>query len=210
MNLPETGKNPLGKPRNAYSALVTYRQTEAHALHVAGPGTLQSTDPRRQEQRPLISNLHYEQRQTMYRSSTPNNSRRQNYKTRLYDHKNFGPVLATPRKHSTPGPTNTAEVQKSSEQADDHSTNTRPSYKALSIRRQQKKQQQKKLLLKIHPYLTNNHGKGKVRPRTGHEDPEGEQTYSSTLPSTSALDGGGWSRPRPGRFNPGKDPVPIV
>ena len=34
--------------------------------------------------------------------------------------------------------------------------------------------------------------------------------YSSTLPSTSALDVGGWSAPRPGRFTPGKDPVPIV
>ena len=30
--------------------------------------------------------------------------------------------------------------------------------------------------------------------------------YSCTLPSTSALDGGGWSAPRPGRFTPGKDP----
>jgi hypothetical protein len=28
--------------------------------------------------------------------------------------------------------------------------------------------------------------------------------------STSALGGGGWSAPRPGRFTPGKDPVPIV
>jgi hypothetical protein len=27
---------------------------------------------------------------------------------------------------------------------------------------------------------------------------------------TSALDMGGWSTPRPGRFTPGKDPVPIV
>jgi hypothetical protein len=27
---------------------------------------------------------------------------------------------------------------------------------------------------------------------------------------TSALDGGGWSTPRPGRFTPGKDPVPLV
>ena len=53
-------------------------------------------------------------------------------------------------------------------------------------------------------------GKGKVHPRTGHEGPEGEQMYSSTLPSTSALDGGGWSTPQPGRFTPGKDPVPIV
>ena len=34
--------------------------------------------------------------------------------------------------------------------------------------------------------------------------------YSSTLPSTSALKGGGWSTPRPGRFTSGKDPVPIV
>ena len=34
--------------------------------------------------------------------------------------------------------------------------------------------------------------------------------YSSTLPSSSALDGGGWSTPRPARFTPGKDPVQIV
>ena len=34
--------------------------------------------------------------------------------------------------------------------------------------------------------------------------------YSSALPSTSTLDGGGWSTPRPGRFTPGKDPVPTV
>jgi hypothetical protein len=27
---------------------------------------------------------------------------------------------------------------------------------------------------------------------------------------TSALEGGEWSAPRPGRFTPGKDPVPIV
>ena len=37
--------------------------------------------------------------------------------------------------------------------------------------------------------------KGKGLPRTGHEGPEGEQMYSCTLPSTSALDGGGWSSP---------------
>jgi hypothetical protein len=30
--------------------------------------------------------------------------------------------------------------------------------------------------------------------------------YSSTLPSTSALDGGGWSTPRPGRFTPRERP----
>ena len=54
------------------------------------------------------------------------------------------------------------------------------------------------------------YNKSKVLPRTGHEGPEGEHMYRSTLPSTSALDGGGWSTPRPGRFTPGKDPVHIV
>jgi hypothetical protein len=48
-------------------------------------------------------------------------------------------------------------------------------------------------------------GKGKVLPRTGHEGPEGEQKYSSTLSLTSTLDEGGWSTPRPGRFTPGKE-----
>jgi hypothetical protein len=46
---------------------------------------------------------------------------------------------------------------------------------------------------------------GKVPPRTGHEGPEGEYRYSSTLSLTSTLDGGGWSTPHPGRFTPGKD-----
>jgi hypothetical protein len=31
-----------------------------------------------------------------------------------------------------------------------------------------------------------------------------------TLPSNSALDGGGWSRPRPGRFTAGEDLVATV
>ena len=53
-------------------------------------------------------------------------------------------------------------------------------------------------------------GKDKVHPTTDHEGPVGEQMYSSTPLSTSALDGGGWSTPRPGRFTPGKDPIPIV
>ena len=52
-------------------------------------------------------------------------------------------------------------------------------------------------------------GKGKIGPITDHEGPEEEQLYSSTLTSVSALDGGGWSTPRPGRFNPREDPVPI-
>jgi hypothetical protein len=42
----------------------------------------------------------------------------------------------------------------------------------------------------------------KIRPRKDHEVPEGEWRYSSTLSLTSALDGGGWLRPRPGRFTP--------
>ena len=48
-------------------------------------------------------------------------------------------------------------------------------------------------------------GKGKVLPRTGHECPDGEQRYSSTLSLTLTLDGGGWSTPRPGRFTSGKE-----
>ena len=53
-------------------------------------------------------------------------------------------------------------------------------------------------------------GKGKIHLRTGHEGLEGEQMYSSTLPSTSALDVDGWSTPRPSHFTAGKDPVSIV
>ena len=52
--------------------------------------------------------------------------------------------------------------------------------------------------------------KGKGQPITGHGGPKGKQMYSSTLPSTSVLDGVGWSTPRPDRFTPGKGPVPIV
>ena len=52
--------------------------------------------------------------------------------------------------------------------------------------------------------------KGEVLPITGHEDPKWEQMYSCTLSITSALDRGRWLTPRPGRFTPGKDPVPIV
>jgi hypothetical protein len=33
---------------------------------------------------------------------------------------------------------------------------------------------------------------------------------STTLSSTPALDASGWIMPRPGRFTPGKDPVPTV
>ena len=53
-------------------------------------------------------------------------------------------------------------------------------------------------------------GKGKVLRRTGHEGPEGEQMYSSTLPSTSAIDGG-WvvnATTRP-FYPPGKTRYPL-
>jgi len=53
-------------------------------------------------------------------------------------------------------------------------------------------------------------GKGKVHPRTGHKGPEGKKMDSSTFSLTSAIDGGGRSTPYPGRFTPGKDPVPSV
>ena len=49
-----------------------------------------------------------------------------------------------------------------------------------------------------------------LQTRTGHEGPEGELRYSSTLSLTSALELGGWLTPHPGRFTPGKDPLPIV
>jgi hypothetical protein len=40
---------------------------------------------------------------------------------------------------------------------------------------------------------------GKFRPRTGHEGPERELRCIPTLSLTSALDGVGWSAPRPSR-----------
>jgi hypothetical protein len=50
----------------------------------------------------------------------------------------------------------------------------------------------------------------KGHPITAREGTEGEYTYSSTLPLTSTLDRSEWSMPRPGRFTPGKDPIPIA
>ena len=41
----------------------------------------------------------------------------------------------------------------------------------------------------ISKQTTNAHKSKEVHPRTGHGGPEREQMYSSTLPSTSALDG---------------------
>jgi hypothetical protein len=53
--------------------------------------------------------------------------------------------------------------------------------------------------------LPNGKGKGTVHPITGNAGPEGEKMYSFTHSLTSALDGGGWSTPYPGRFTHGKE-----
>jgi hypothetical protein len=62
-------------------------------------------------------------------------------------------------------------------------------------------------LLYIYIYIK---GKVKALPITGHEGPEGEQIYSSTLSSTSALDGVSVQFHAPAALPPAKDPVPIV
>jgi hypothetical protein len=49
-----------------------------------------------------------------------------------------------------------------------------------------------------------------VKPIICHEGTERWCRYGYTLSLTSVLDGVGWSSSRPGRFTPGKDPVPIV
>ena len=58
--------------------------------------------------------------------------------------------------------------------------------------------QQKKIICSVKD-------KGKGHPRTAHESPEGEQRYSSVLSVNLALDRGGWSKPSPGRFTPGRE-----
>jgi hypothetical protein len=52
-------------------------------------------------------------------------------------------------------------------------------------------------------------GKGKVHPRTGHENQEGEQIHSSTLPSTSGPDGEGDQSQAPVVLSPGKTQYPL-
>jgi hypothetical protein len=52
-------------------------------------------------------------------------------------------------------------------------------------------------------------GKGKGRYPVRPEGPDGGRGIAQSF-LTSALEGGGWSAPRPGPFTPGKDPVPIV
>ena len=51
--------------------------------------------------------------------------------------------------------------------------------------------------------------KYKIHPKTGIEDPEGEERCSCTLSLTSALDGGGGLSHRPGRLTPGMDRYPL-
>jgi hypothetical protein len=60
----------------------------------------------------------------------------------------------------------------------------------------------------LHTLLCKHKGKG--HSVAGHESPDVEYRYSSTLSLTLALDGGGWSTPHPGRFIPEKDPVVIM
>ena len=52
--------------------------------------------------------------------------------------------------------------------------------------------------------------KGKCRPRTGHEDPEGEYSYSSTLSFTTTLDGVGVQATSWPLYPQERYPVPIV
>jgi hypothetical protein len=49
-----------------------------------------------------------------------------------------------------------------------------------------------------------------VCPVNGREDPEGEEIYSSTISSTSALDVGMWSTPCPGRYARHNDRIFII
>jgi hypothetical protein len=51
--------------------------------------------------------------------------------------------------------------------------------------------------------------KVKVRPITGPEGPEVSRVIALLIRDFGARRGG-WSAPRPGRFTPGNDPVPIV
>ena len=54
------------------------------------------------------------------------------------------------------------------------------------------------------PNSLKGNGKGNFHPRTGHEGPEGEYGYSSTLSLTSALDRVGGQSHAPAALPPGK------
>jgi hypothetical protein len=73
------------------------------------------------------------------------------------------------------------------------------------IKQRNKTAKRKKKLKKGEREKSKSQIKGKGHPRAGHEGPEGDEIYSSTLSLTSALDADGWSKPRPGRFTPRKE-----
>jgi hypothetical protein len=52
-------------------------------------------------------------------------------------------------------------------------------------------------LVPLSGYIHKGTGKTKIHPRRGHEGPDVEYRYKSTLSLTSALVGSGWSTPRP-------------
>ena len=52
--------------------------------------------------------------------------------------------------------------------------------------------------------------KVKVTPEQATKTQKGSRDITLLFLLTSALDGGGWSTPPPGRFNPGKDLLPTV
>jgi hypothetical protein len=68
---------------------------------------------------------------------------------------------------------------------------------------------------KIHVHISNLQPnnvikKDKVHPITDHQGPREREEVQLYSFSTSALEGGEWLAPRPGCFNPGKYPVPII
>ena len=58
-------------------------------------------------------------------------------------------------------------------------------------------------------FWVDENGKGEIHTRTGHEGPEGEQKYSSTLSVTSGLDGMGDQLHVPAALPPGKPRYPL-
>jgi hypothetical protein len=62
---------------------------------------------------------------------------------------------------------------------------------------------------RTHTHRDNFASKGKVHPRTGHQGPEGEQRYSSTLSLTSALNGVGGERDALAALPPRKTRYPM-
>jgi hypothetical protein len=65
------------------------------------------------------------------------------------------------------------------------------------------------ILERINSAVLQGTGKGTVHPITGHEGPEEEQSYSSTLSLTSALNGVGGQRHALAALPPGKTRYPL-